>query len=232
MKCRTVAKEIPAYLANELSERARSRVETHLKHCAVCTAELRALRRTDQLLGTLDEVEPRRDLVGHVMRHIEHEQETIPAFKRFLTSLRERQPQLQHAAAYILLMAALVLMAYNYQARRHSAPTHTASGVAQPSSSPSEVSLPDTEGARLAKPFLIIRRWWVTPKPVQPPPTGEPEADEYRHRLTDERLEGINDDFEDIRNGETEDHDNPLPRIEGGIRPVGTSEAPVKPANE
>jgi len=118
MKCRKVAKELPAYIANELSERARSRVEKHLKHCVLCTAELGALKRTDQLLDTLGDVEPRRDLVGLVMRHIEREQETIPAFKRFLISLRERRPQLQYAAANILIVVLLALGIYRYQAWR------------------------------------------------------------------------------------------------------------------
>jgi hypothetical protein len=123
MKCRKVAQELPAYLANELSERARSRVERHLKHCAVCTDELRALERTDQLLGTLGEIEPRRDLVGLVMQRIEREQESIPAFKRFLIALNERRPRLQYAAANILLVLALGIMVYNYQARHRAKPT-------------------------------------------------------------------------------------------------------------
>jgi hypothetical protein len=118
MRCRKVAKELPAYLANEVSERARSRIEAHLKHCALCAAEVRALEQTDRLLDTCGEVEPRRDLVGVVMQRIEHEQETIPAFKRFLISLNERRPKLQYAAANILLIVALGFMVYNYHVRR------------------------------------------------------------------------------------------------------------------
>ncbi len=219
MKCRTVAKELPAYLANELSERARSRVEKHLKHCALCTAELRALERTDQLLGTLDQVEPRRDLVGHVMRHIEREQETIPAFKRFLTSLRERQPQLQHAAAYILLAGALVLMAYNYQARRRSAAMHTAPGLTGPDGKTAEVSSPDVGGSRLAKPIRAVS-------------TSQPEQKASRYRLTTELLDDINRGFEQARRRATDDEGSRLPEAEGVIRPVGTPDAPGTPASE
>jgi hypothetical protein len=113
-----VVKELTAYLAGELPERARSRVEAHLKHCALCTAELRALEQTDHLLDALEEIEPRRDLVGAVVQHIEREQATTPAFKRFLTSLRERQWQLQHAAAVVLLVAALGLTVYRHYSPR------------------------------------------------------------------------------------------------------------------
>ena len=230
MKCRTVAKELPAYLVNELSERARSRVETHLKHCPLCTAELRALERTDQLLGTLDETEPRRDLVGHVIRHIEREQETVPAFKRFLTSLRERQPQLQHAAAYILLTAALVLMAYNYQARRRPAATHTASGLTGPGSSTAEVSSPDMDGARLVRPFVVIRRWVA--QPIQSVSTSQAEPRAFSHPLTDEWVAEINRGFERARTDTTDEPGNWLPGAEGGIRSVGTPDAAVEPTNE
>jgi hypothetical protein len=121
MTCRKVVKELTAYLAGELPERARSRVEAHLKHCALCAAELRALEQTDRLLDTLEEIEPRRDLVGAVVQHIEREQVTTPAFKRFLTSLRERQWQLQHAAAVVLLVAALGLIVYRSYSPRPAA---------------------------------------------------------------------------------------------------------------
>jgi hypothetical protein len=84
----------------------------------LCTAELQALKRTDQLLDTLGEVEPRRDLVGLVMRRIEHEQETLPVFKRFLISLRERRPKVLYAAVNVLAVFLLAFGLYQYQASR------------------------------------------------------------------------------------------------------------------
>lgn len=231
MKCRTVAKELPAYLANELSDRARARVERHLKHCAMCTAELRALERTDQLLGTLDHVEPRRDMVAHVMRHIEREQETVPAFKRFLTSLRERQPQLQHAAAYILLAGALVLMAYNYQARRQPPATHTASGLTGPDGKTAEVASPDTEGAPKDKPFVTIR----VPRRIQFPSMGR--RDPRPVVLTEDQIAEINREFERARAGTSDDAGDDdtggrIPEIGADVRSVGTQRAPVQPRTE
>lgn len=83
-----------------------------------CTAELRALKRTDQLLDTLGEIEPRRDLVGLVMRRIEREQETLPVFKRFLLSVRERRSQVVYAAANVLAVLLLAFGLYQYQVRR------------------------------------------------------------------------------------------------------------------
>ena len=118
MKCRKVAQELPAYLANELPEGTRDRVERHLKHCVPCRSELRALKRTDQLLDTLGEIEPRRDLVGLVMRRIEREQETLPVFKRFLISVRERRSQVVYAAANVLAVLLLAFGLYQYQVRR------------------------------------------------------------------------------------------------------------------
>jgi hypothetical protein len=231
MKCRTVAKELPAYLANELSEQARSRIERHLKHCALCTAELRALERTDRLLGTLDQVEPRRDLVRHVMRHIEREQETIPAFKRFLTSLRERQPQLQRAAAYILLAAGLALMAYNYQARQRPASTSTASTVTPQGSETTEVASPDVDDMRLAKPFVIIRRWIARPlKAVST--NNKTEQEEHRRPLTKELVDELNSGFAETRRDATDDGGICPPEGERVFRPVGTSGTLEQPENE
>ena len=73
------------------------------------------------------------------MQRIEREQETIPAFKRFLIALNERRPKLQYAAANILLVLALALMAYNYQARRRAKAADDRSGNDQ------EYQIPLTE---------------------------------------------------------------------------------------
>jgi len=118
MKCHKVVKKLPAYMANELSVQTRSQIDRHLKHCVLCMAELRALNKTDQLLDALDTVEPRRDLVGLVMRHIEREQEARPAFKSILTALRVRWPQIRYATANVLLVVLLAFGLYRYQINR------------------------------------------------------------------------------------------------------------------
>jgi hypothetical protein len=197
MTCRKVARKLPAFLANELPEQARSRIEKHLKHCVLCTGELRALKRTDELLDTLGEVEPRRDLVGLVMRRIEREQETIPAFKRFLISLREQRPQLVRVAAYalVLLMLAFGLRQY-YQARRPGGDAGPQPMVVGPrSTAPTDQGLSRTF-APVAK---VGRQLALVLLQQRPAREVSPEGEEFTFHLDPDAVESLNHEMESAR---------------------------------
>jgi len=51
MKCRTVQRRLGAYLDGELAARARADVETHLRACQACAAELEREEALRRLLG-------------------------------------------------------------------------------------------------------------------------------------------------------------------------------------
>lgn len=180
----------------------------------LCTAELQALKRTDQLLDTLGEVEPRRDLVGLVMRRIEREQETRPVFKRFLISLRERRPQLQTAAVGILAVALLAFGLFHYQPRRPSVTQR--SRIVGPQHRRSESASSDVEvggwpafGSWIRK-IIVLRRPNVL-------------------RLSESDVKRINDDMKRAREALRD------PRPDGGstlpdtpeFRRVGSSTGPT-----
>jgi hypothetical protein len=219
MTCRKVAQRLPAFLANELPEQARSRIERHLKHCVLCTAELGALKRTDQLLDTLGEVEPRRDLVGLVMRRIEREQEAIPAFKRFLISLRERRPQLQYAVANILIVLLLAFGLHRYYELRRSAVNRAevqpmaVGSVATASARPglSRTFAPVTQIGKQLVLVLLQRR------PVR---EASPEGEEFTFHLDQNAVESLNREMESARSnaGSPLLVDRPFPA--SGVRPV------------
>jgi anti-sigma factor RsiW len=197
MTCRKVIRKLSAYLANELPGWARSRVEKHLRHCVLCTGELRALKRTDQLLDTLGEVEPRRDLVGLVMRRIEREQEAIPAFKRFLISLGERRPQLVRSAAYVvaLLMLAFGLHQY-YQARSPAAND----GVRPMASVPGPTVSTRPELTRAFAPVAQLgKRLVLVLSQRQPAREAAPEGEEFTFRLDRNGVESLNRELENAR---------------------------------
>jgi hypothetical protein len=215
MTCRKIVKQLPAYLANELPDRARSRIEAHLKHCTLCTAELGALKRTDQLLGTLPEIEPRRDLVGLVMQHIERERDTVPAFKRFLLSLRARQAQLRYAAANVLLVVLLAFTIIHFEGSRR---------AAQVAESRSSLTNPGGD-ARVATTLSETRKpAWRFLRP-----------DEFRaflarnrpvpvYRLTNEQIEALNREFAKARS--TGDNNLETPGWDPGAEGIVPVDAP------
>ena len=163
----------------------------HLKHCALCTAELGALKRTDQLLATLPSIEPRRDLVGLVMQHIERERDTTPAFKRFLTSLRARQAQLRYAAANVLLVVVLALTIIRLENRRRAyQPAESRADVTSPSRDEPTGNLATDTGKGTRRWFVVFdpRRYLAEKRPT---PT---------YSLTDEWIEALNEEFAKARN--------------------------------
>lgn len=176
------------------------------------------MKRTDQLLGTLGEVEPRRDLVGLVIQHIEREQETIPAFKRFLISLRERRPQLQYAAANILLVIVLALMLYQYQARRSPV---TESTVANLPKGRGKATGADADTRSRRAPF------WRRVKirfPTEPRVAGE--RRDFRIPLNEADVEKLNLEMKRALTGVRGPNDGPLPPRLPEVLPVEARAGP------
>jgi len=221
MTCRKVALKLPAFLANELPERARSRIEKHLKHCVLCTAELRALKRTDELLDTLGEVEPRRDLVGLVMRRIEREQETTPAFKRFLISLRERRPQLVRTAAYVLAVFMLAFGSYRYYESRRSPMNRATIQPVAVGGSP--VASTRVEVPRALAPFKRnLRRFFLVAVRRLPAPDVAAETEDFTFRLDESGVESLNREMDAARSkaGEPPPVEAPFEKLVPDVRPV------------
>lgn len=58
MDCRKIKEIIPIYLDQELSSDDHRLVEAHLRICPACMAEARAVEKSWEVLGELDEIEP------------------------------------------------------------------------------------------------------------------------------------------------------------------------------
>lgn len=78
-----VTDDLSAYLANELDQNERSRVELHLRDCESCRKELEKHKRLDEVLGSSQPISPGPEIIRGVMQRVQHEQKTI-AFKRLL----------------------------------------------------------------------------------------------------------------------------------------------------
>jgi Putative zinc-finger len=95
-----VTDDLSAYLANELDQNERSRVESHLHECEACRKELDVQKRLDDLLANSQSITPGPEIIRGVMRQVHHEQKTIVFQKRLLPWL----------AAAAILAAALLLL--------------------------------------------------------------------------------------------------------------------------
>jgi hypothetical protein len=78
-----VTDDLSAYLANELDQNERSRVELHLRDCESCQKELEKHKRLNEVLGGSQPISPSPEIIRGVMQQVQHEQKTI-AFKRLL----------------------------------------------------------------------------------------------------------------------------------------------------
>ncbi len=58
MDCQEIKKLIPVYLDDELEATERQRVAAHLRACADCRAEARAIEKSWELLAEIKEIEP------------------------------------------------------------------------------------------------------------------------------------------------------------------------------
>ena len=205
MKCRKVAQELPAYLANELGGDKHGRVERHLKHCPLCASELRALEKTGQLLDTLGDIEPRRDLVGLVMSRIERERDAEPALSNLIMSLRSRWAnigwaQVRYAATNVLILLLLAFGLHRYsQVRRPPAettPNVAISTVHPDGTRPAETARPNWFNRVITFRPRLIRVTHVPPTSVAPPKDGD-----FRIPLNESDFERLDRDLKDAESG-------------------------------
>jgi hypothetical protein len=78
-----VTDDLSAYLANELDQNERSRVELHLRDCESCRKELEKHKRLNEVLGGSQPISPGPEIIRGVMQQIQHEQK-VTAFKRLI----------------------------------------------------------------------------------------------------------------------------------------------------
>lgn len=102
MKCK-VARKLAAYEVGLLSAPERALVEQHLGDCAVCRAELAAVRATADLLQPMPRADAPRDTWQHVQARL------TPRHRRSAAPARRWVPVLA-AAMLILILATAFLV--------------------------------------------------------------------------------------------------------------------------
>jgi len=69
-----VTEDLSAYLANELDQSERSRVELHLLDCESCRKELDKHKSLNELLATSQPITPSDEIIRGVMRQVQHQE--------------------------------------------------------------------------------------------------------------------------------------------------------------
>ena len=110
MDCRKIKELIPIYLDQELSSDDHRLVETHLHTCPACMAEARALEKSWEVLGELDEIEPDPQYMARFWRSLDAQ---MPWYEKLLRDvqtafLQRRWVPVLAGAVVIVLVGGLV----------------------------------------------------------------------------------------------------------------------------
>lgn len=70
MKCKKIRQLLPIYIDQMCTEKEKILVEQHLAQCPGCQKELADLKKTIELVGTLKEVEPPKDMLEQISAKI------------------------------------------------------------------------------------------------------------------------------------------------------------------
>jgi hypothetical protein len=71
-----VTEDLSAYLANELDQNERSRVELHLRDCESCRKELDKHTRLNELLAASQPLSPSDEILRGVMQQVQHDEKS------------------------------------------------------------------------------------------------------------------------------------------------------------
>lgn len=109
MKCSKAARQLQAYLDNELSASQEKRLEHHLRGCALCRLELTAVKKTSEVMDSLHDIEPHKDLVSPVMKILRHEQEAPSKLQQFLEMIIQNKRRILAVGANLTILLLLAL---------------------------------------------------------------------------------------------------------------------------
>ena len=114
MDCREIKKLIPIYLDHELSADDRRLVAAHLSACPECLAEARALEKSWEVLGELDEIKPDPQYIARFWRTLDAQ---MPWYQKIMSEvqtvfLQRRWVPVLAGAAVIAVVSGLVTLQF------------------------------------------------------------------------------------------------------------------------
>ena len=105
MKCSEIEGRLTAYLENFLQGEEKGIIEEHCAQCSRCRGALEDLKRTKEILGKLDEVEPPPWLAERVMARIAAKEERKGWLQRFFLPLHVKVPVQALAMALVVVIS-------------------------------------------------------------------------------------------------------------------------------
>ena len=105
MKCSEIEERLDAYLENFLQSEERAAIEEHCAQCSRCRSALEDLKRTKEVLGKLDEVEPPAWLAEKVMARITAKEKSKGWLQRFFLPLHVKVPVQALAMALVVVIS-------------------------------------------------------------------------------------------------------------------------------
>lgn len=110
MDCHIIKPLIPAYLDHELNSDDQRRVAAHLGTCPDCRAEARAMEKSWEVLGELQEIEPHPGYIARFWRALD---DRMPWYEKILKDLQtvflqRRWVPVLAGAVVIILVGGLV----------------------------------------------------------------------------------------------------------------------------
>jgi hypothetical protein len=176
-----IHEHIPAYLAGQLTEEERHRVDLHLSQCNECSQELQDQKRLDVILSQARDLSPRKELLSGVMNQVQTQNKTSLFKRRFIIPLL--------AAA-----AVIVIVLFLLKSQRDLPPPHEnvkKAPIIKPQNPQPKIQLEEKPAPQVTKKEKKI--------PLPPPPQ-KPVQEEQTPELSPEEAEVVAqlDELEDM----------------------------------
>jgi hypothetical protein len=183
MKCGLVQKMLPAFLEGVLSKTENALVENHMSACDACRAAFEEYRRTRELIGGLEEVEPPPGFARKVMARVEDEERRRSGILRKLFYPLHIKVPVQAAAA--VAVAVLAIQAYRaVEPPERTVPQTAITAAPAPRGEPGEKGDLREEAPRPEKKAVAtpgqetrVREGAVKDAPATPPSASVPPAE-------------------------------------------------------
>lgn len=111
MECLEIKKHLSEYIDHELDAEKMAQIENHLKSCADCGAELKAMETIIQTLGSIDVMKAPDGFMEEVRHRIEHRSRLSGVFRSMFIPFRVKIPI---QAASLVTASLLVFLIFHH----------------------------------------------------------------------------------------------------------------------